>query len=129
MRVTITSAESSGDGTRVLFSSEKGEGCAYWCGPPPIPGVTYFAELDSDDALIFGENATALNHFAEGLSVSESGTIRICGKLAVVTKEGTGIFHIGDGQIELDLVDPTPWNVGLHYELQLSSVTLFDQNY
>jgi hypothetical protein len=130
VKVSIESIEPAGAELMVHFSSSVGTAAALWKGPAPVPGSTYFVELDCSDVLNLEEGAVALEEPRECLSYSEApGGTMICGKLILLSDEGTGTFRIGDGLLEVELGEPTSWSVGTHYRFGLTRLTLYDQSY
>ena len=127
MKVKIVRVQPEPEAVSVTFSCCCGEGAGRWVGAPPNPGAEYFVEFDSDDQLRIGENARILDIPLQRVALANAG-MEICGILDAVSEEETGRFRFGDGVIELDLADMTRWKVGQAYELQLRSLSLFDQN-
>ena len=127
MKVKIIHVQVEPKAVSVTFSCCCGEGAGIWVGAPPSPGAEYFVEFDSDDQLRIGENARILDIPLQRVALADAG-MAICSILDAVWEGETGRFRFGDGAIELDLADMTKWKVGQAYELQLRSLSLFDQN-
>ncbi len=110
MQLTIEKVIDAQSG-QVEFNSEFGQARGRWSGTLPVPGQTYYVELDVDKVLTCGSDLVAVGDGHQTSIHCEGDSAILVGLLERVEDDGVAILRLGQSVIMLEIEGdglPTP---------------------
>lgn len=127
MNVVIISYEESNSEIKVEFSTEYGEGIAFWQGAQPKKGFAYDVELEIPDVLKWGKDINRTNSKFYSIEILNN---RVCfeGKLESYSgNDGCCIIRFGDSIILLE-TEGNPSEVQSFLRFETENVIIYENN-
>lgn len=108
MKIIIKSFEENNEETKVVFSSEFGEGTALWQGALPKEGMSYDVEIEIPNVLKWGKDINETNSHLYSIKIINN---RVCfeGKFESISDEdGCMVVRFGNSILLLETEGVSP---------------------
>jgi len=122
MKIKIKDVINNGLSIIVNFSTEFGEGKAFWEGDVPIQNCEYYTEVDIHDNLVWGKNIIRTNENLYSFNLKNE-IINISGILESTDVDGYSILRVGDYIIPF-MATGTPFIINTFIILSIELISL-----
>ncbi|MGG0824920.1 hypothetical protein ABE099_18810 [Paenibacillus turicensis] len=127
MKIIIKSFEENNEETKVVFSSEFGEGTAWWQGALPKEGMSYDVEIEIPNVLKWGKDIHETNTHLYSIKIINN---RVCfeGEFESISDEdGCMVVRFGNSIILLE-TEGVPPGVQSFLRFEIDKLIMYENN-